>query len=402
MIDLNQEVVVKWNNYTKKYYESLGYQFTNIGDAFMIKAFELQNNSAVEVKVVCDECGKTFDRKYKDYNKIISNNNGKYICKSCTTKIRNKKENPKEKFFNVFLEFCKRNNYEPISTIDDYENAKSKLYYVCPFHGEKHITYDSITDTNVGCRECSYKVIGAKQMLPISKVKKIVEGNGNTLLNPNDYINMNEKNLLIKCGICNKTFTTSLSSQVNSNGSCIECSHIKTAEHLTLSSEYLDDLYNSESIVLLNSNEYIANNVINLKFVCRECGEVFIASKANFDAGQTRCNKCARSKSDGEEIIESFLNSHYIRNIFQYRFDNCRDIKPLPFDFYLPDLNICIEFDGPHHFFPVFGEDRFEKTQCHDEIKTKYCIDNNIKLIRIPYWDGHIIEELLIKELQLK
>lgn len=32
--------------------------------------------------------------------------------------------------------------------------------------------------------------------------------------------------------------------------------------------------------------------------------------------------------------------------IIQHKFKNCRDIRPLPFDFYLPKLNTCIEYDG--------------------------------------------------------
>ena len=36
-----------------------------------------------------------------------------------------------------------------------------------------------------------------------------------------------------------------------------------------------------------------------------------------------------------------------------------------------------------------------------DNIKTQYCKDNNIKLIRIPYWDFDNIEEILKKELNL-
>ena len=37
-----------------------------------------------------------------------------------------------------------------------------------------------------------------------------------------------------------------------------------------------------------------------------------------------------------------------------------------------------------------------------DNIKTRYCNDNNIKLIRVPYWDYKNIEEILVKELKLK
>jgi len=68
----------------------------------------------------------------------------------------------------------------------------------------------------------------------------------------------------------------------------------------------------------------------------------------------------------------------------------------LPFDFYLSDLNICIEYDGIQHFKPIdyFGGDTaFILLQTNDQIKNEYCIENNIKLIRIRY-DENIEEKL--------
>ena len=80
----------------------------------------------------------------------------------------------------------------------------------------------------------------------------------------------------------------------------------------------------------------------------------------------------------------------------------------LPFDFYIPSLNIAIEYDGEDHYMFVFrgkGDtyekafNRFIGTKVRDTIKTMYCKENNIKLIRIPYWDFDRIEEILEKEL---
>ena len=45
------------------------------------------------------------------------------------------------------------------------------------------------------------------------------------------------------------------------------------------------------------------------------------------------------------------------------------------------------------------GDETLEKTKLRDNIKTKYCEDNHIKLIRIPYWDFDNIEQILTKEL---
>ena len=96
-------------------------------------------------------------------------------------------------------------------------------------------------------------------------------------------------------------------------------------------------------------------------------------------------------------------NNNNIEYIQQYRFEDCRNKKPLPFDFYLPEYNMCIEYDGEQHFSEnraFGGTDRFWTTVIHDAIKNQYCEDNNINILRIPYWELKNIEEILKKEIK--
>jgi len=61
----------------------------------------------------------------------------------------------------------------------------------------------------------------------------------------------------------------------------------------------------------------------------------------------------------------------------------------LRFDFYIPDKNICIEYDGIQHYKPtyIFGSaEKKKKTQKRDQIKNLFCEIIGIKLIRIPYY----------------
>ena len=74
----------------------------------------------------------------------------------------------------------------------------------------------------------------------------------------------------------------------------------------------------------------------------------------------------------------------------------CKNLDLLPFDFYLPEKNICIEYDGIQHFEPrdfFGGKVEFEKIKIRDKIKTKYCNSNNIILLRIQY-DEDVIKSL--------
>lgn len=115
------------------------------------------------------------------------------------------------------------------------------------------------------------------------------------------------------------------------------------------------------------------------------------------------CSLCICS--NGEEKIKNILNENKINYIFQKKFINCINIKTkkqLPFDFYLPNYNICIEYDGIQHYEKIEffgGEKSFKKLKINDQTKTKYCLNNNVKLIRISYVDFENIEKILIKEL---
>lgn len=60
------------------------------------------------------------------------------------------------------------------------------------------------------------------------------------------------------------------------------------------------------------------------------------------------------------------------------------------FDFYLPNINTCIEYDGEQHFRPVEyfgGEDAFNRQIIYDNVKNEWCRKNGVNLIRIPYTD---------------
>ena len=106
------------------------------------------------------------------------------------------------------------------------------------------------------------------------------------------------------------------------------------------------------------------------------------------------CPKCKSSK--GEDIIETWLINNSINYTTQKTFKNCIYERPLKFDFYLSDYNICIEYDGEQHFRPVKywgGIEGFKKLIIKDELKNLYCQKNNLSLLRISYKDN-IIETL--------
>lgn len=97
------------------------------------------------------------------------------------------------------------------------------------------------------------------------------------------------------------------------------------------------------------------------------------------------CSCGCISQSKGTLNIEKILNENNIQYIKEYKFEDCKNINPLPFDYFLPKYNILIEFDGQQHFKqkPHFSDILY--IHSNDMIKNEYCFNNGIYLIRIPY-----------------
>jgi len=139
------------------------------------------------------------------------------------------------------------------------------------------------------------------------------------------------------------------------------------------------DLYDYSKVIYQSVTEKIV-------IICKKHGEFNQLAEDHLKG--IGCPICNTSK--GEQKIKEYLDSKYIMFIHQKKFDDCIYKNKLPFDFYLLDSNICIEYDGEQHFKAVEswgGEKEFELRKIKDNIKTKYCLDNGIKLVRIKYSD---------------
>lgn len=116
------------------------------------------------------------------------------------------------------------------------------------------------------------------------------------------------------------------------------------------------------------------------------------------------CPSC--NKSCGEKAVEKFLIAHKIPYVCQFKFENCRDKYPLPFDFAVfQGFKIkLIEFDGSQHFGKSrnWGGHKESKTIVHDKIKNDFCAINGIPLLRIPYWKIKTFETELSEFLGLE
>ena len=207
-----------------------------------------------------------------------------------------------------------------------------------------------------------------------------------------EYVN-NRTKVKVRCKKDGYEWEVRPKELLRGNG-CPKCSN-----HIQLTHEEFIDRMKKANNNIEILGEYV-NNGTKIKCRCKIDGYEWSATPNNLLNG-SGCPKCSSSK--GEKRIAKYLDNNNIEYREQYKFNNCKFKKCLPFDFYIPSLNTIIEYDGRQHYEIVEwfgGLDGFVDTKIRDIVKTLYCKENNIKLIRIPYWDFDNIEEILDRELE--
>jgi len=200
------------------------------------------------------------------------------------------------------------------------------------------------------------------------------------------YTNYKTK-LLHKCKVCNNIFETSPKILKQSIHGCPFCAGVRMTQN-----DYINKIPSDIKLIGEFTNTYT-----KIKHQCLLCNNIWLSSPGNILYNNCGCPICSSSK--GERIIKNYLNDHNISYIKEHSI-KIDDID-YRFDFYLFKLNIFIEFDGIQHYKPVDyfgGKEAFLKNRTNDVIKSKWCMDNNSILIRIPYYEK--VEEFLTKHLQ--
>ena len=141
-----------------------------------------------------------------------------------------------------------------------------------------------------------------------------------------------------------------------------------------------------------------------LKIRC-SCGRSFEVTATHFLNGKYKCNKCRGVQSELSSIVEQWLKAHNIEYQMEKRFDDCKNKRIMPFDYFIPNIG-CIEVDGQLHY-KARGDNKNSllQVQANDKIKTEYCRKNNIPLLRLPYWeieDGETYQKRLKQFLSIE
>lgn len=297
---------------------------------------------------------------------------------------------------NEFIEegILKHGNVYNYSLVE-YKSRNEKIKIICPTHGILYIKPTTHL-SGIGCTKCSGKYVYdtrewieeairihgmrydysiTKYINKKTKVQVICKEHGMFEQNPRDHLRCKDG-----CPKCSKNY------------SCT------TDEWIQKANKVHNELYDYSLVDYKGSNHKI-------KIICKKHG-IYLQSPTTHITQKQGCPRCNNSK--GELIIREWL----LLNLFDFeeqkKFPGCRLKRELPFDFYLPTHNTCIEFDGQQHSFPFsFKSNASEEEKSNnltyikerDNIKTNFCMMNGIKLIRISYKNIFNINVILSNKL---
>lgn len=291
----------------------------------------------------------------------------------------------------ILREGKERNNRLTILSIEEVvinERHRWKIYYKCNTCGYEGCCYwDNFK--RQGCPECKKQKVSDKLKIYSDKeIEDKIKEDGFELIERN----YSRCSCLVKCMKCGTLNARSVTVIMNKNRKCSICDgqNINTNDF----KEIVKEIGNNEYEVL---SEYINSKTkINIKH--NICGNNYWVTPDNFKRGR-RCPYCNNSK--GEEIINDILNCHDITFYREFSFNDLYgDIEKLRFDFAIFEnekLYCLIEYDGEFHYKKTTLNNNLEKQVKYDELKNEYCKNNNIKLIRIPYWEKENIKNILLE-----
>lgn len=267
-----------------------------------------------------------------------------------------------------------------IIAIEEYAGAHTPILHKCLKDGYVWSTSPHSILIGNGCPMCANRIRRTHDEY-VNAVKDI----NNNIEVTGEFVNTHTETSH-KCLICGYEWEAKPCNILIGNG-CPNCAGNIKKSH----DEYVHE------ISLLNPDIEVIGIYINAKTPilhrCKIDGCEWYAAPTNVLDGRG-CPRCG--ESSGERMIRQWLDKNNILYEYQKSFLDCRDKKPLPFDFYLPEYNICVEYDGEQHYKSVDyfgGEEAFQKRVKHDKVKTEYCYKNSIRLLRIPYF-ANVEEEL--------
>jgi hypothetical protein len=299
--------------------------------------------------------------------------------------------------YSVFLKRAEEVHNNRYSYLEEsYINYTNKMKIYCADHGFFEQKPHSHISMKTGCPKCGIQNTTKKNQIGWDAVYDLflVAHSNKYEYDQGTFTDVSSK-MKIKC-TQHGWFTQKPYSHYGGSG-CIKCAFTDNGEKKQIDF----DEFVSRSILIhgdkfkYNKSAYI-NIFTPIEIECPKHG-IFLQSPRNHYRG-SGCHKCISSR--GETLIRVLLQQYNVKFEEQKTFADLTHKNKLRCDFYLPDFNTVIEFNGLQHYEPISifgGINGLIQTQKRDMIKYAYLETNKIELIIIRFDNNNPLEYLLEK-----
>ncbi len=343
-----------------------------------------------KLEIICNKTnhGIFFQTPYKHINQ-------KQGCPLCgIEKSKRKRIKPFSKFVSQAINIH-GDKYDYSKSENDYKGAFSKITIICKKHGSFKQTPDNHVNDGKGCYQCgldSQSLLFSRTQEEFILMAREIHGN------KYDYSLVQykgaDRKVTIICQEHGKWHQFASSHLKGHN--CPKCtgnSGLTKEQFIKKAIKKHGEIYNYEK-----SNYINAHKKIQIK--CSVHGYFKQTPSDHIYSSGKGCPLCR--ETIGERKIRLYLERQNIEYRYQKRFKDCNHKASLPFDFYLPNYNILIEFDGIQHFEPISiwgGEKALNSQRKRDKIKNEFAAENKYNLIRISHLQLEEIEIILENEM---
>lgn len=331
-----------------------------------------------------------------------------YIVKVTANSIYKNQSNPVFSKLNPYTIYnIKRylllNNIDTILLSDSYVNNHTNLEWQCVCGNKVSIPWNRFLQGQTVCKACARRRYFA---ISIDKIKSDFKNRGYVI---HEYRDRTKKDFVEYVCLKHKKEgiqKISLSKFYDRNQGCKYCAIEKRMENHRTPEDKCIELCNNIGLRYIKA--YIKNQHTHIDFICQNHEDKGIQtfSITQLQKSKYGCKYCNMVKYKNEEIINDILMSWNLKFERQKSFSECRDKNAMPFDFYISNYNLLIEYQGEHHYKVIKrggmtkeeALENFKLIQYHDQIKRDYCANNNINYIEIPYWENQDLHNYLFNK----
>jgi hypothetical protein len=340
-------------------------------------------NTRGKLKIMC-VCGDTYVTSFTSFKY-----SKKRTCRECSNERLRKDRVKSHSNFVDEVENISPNCYK---FLGKYKNSFTKIKVV-------HLECDNVIDVLPhtllkGMRGCKHCAKNTK--MNTSECKRVLcELIGSEFTLISEYLGSAKKIILRhNCESCNNFKFPTTPHSFSVFPTCPKCRNNIRHRDEEMFSEELKNITFGEFKL---TGQYI-NTTIKVNVTHEICNYEFLITPSHVLSKGLNCPKCTlKHVSLGAHYIAKILDKENVKYEVEKRFDECKDVLALPFDFYIED-SILIEYDGEQHFHPIEhfgGVNNYIEISRRDEIKNLFCIKNKFNLFRIPFTERKNLQAII-------